>query len=419
MEGGACAEKENSINRPPLPANARSKCGLRGVTLLTFAISCPLFSLFSRAPETRARFFSSSRTTITHSHVPYLPPHFRHSQLRTDFGSLKGYAAPKEKLRGSILSLSSTSGGGRGSFDGNIIGDVINHGKRKYWGRGADYFYHCTLKKGENTLEAQVARVMMRSLATTGGIFTQAPFVQDFIKFMTTPGSHNDTYASTYLRMFFEQHAKGASPDNCPGNDGHNVDTVDALTVCGVLAVTAWGRGVDVGTASDEVETFLRSLRKSDVLPTYGNLYTELLYDVLDAPPDVPPADAVRAAATKMAAKVNLPLRSAVAQHPGDKNPMTACYMSSALPALLIILHKYADDPAECLLASARAGGENVARGSALGTILGAAYGKSGLPDWLEVGLLDRVEIAAEIAAVVAAVDVGKADGCDRVAPAL
>jgi hypothetical protein len=100
-------------------------------------------SLFSRLPslvpsflfslETRARFFSSSRTTITHSHVPYLPPHFRHSQLRTDFGSLKGYAAPKEKLRGSILSLSSTSGGGRGSFDGNIIGDVINHGKRKYW----------------------------------------------------------------------------------------------------------------------------------------------------------------------------------------------------------------------------------------------------------------------------------------------
>ena len=45
---------------------------------------------------------------------------------------------------------------GRGSDKGNVIGDTINHGKAQYWKRGANFFYHCTLAKGENTLEAQV-----------------------------------------------------------------------------------------------------------------------------------------------------------------------------------------------------------------------------------------------------------------------
>jgi len=32
--------------------------------------------------------------------------------------------------------LSNTGGGGRGGDVGEIIGTVINHGKKKYWGRG-------------------------------------------------------------------------------------------------------------------------------------------------------------------------------------------------------------------------------------------------------------------------------------------
>jgi len=61
---------------------------------------------------------------------------------------IRGYEKPKLHLPGSILSLSSTGGGGRGSDQGSIIGDVINHGKRPYWKRGANYHYHCTLAKG-------------------------------------------------------------------------------------------------------------------------------------------------------------------------------------------------------------------------------------------------------------------------------
>ncbi len=34
------------------------------------------------------------------------------------------------------MNLSNTGGGGRGSDKGDIIGDVILHGKKKYWLRG-------------------------------------------------------------------------------------------------------------------------------------------------------------------------------------------------------------------------------------------------------------------------------------------
>lgn len=48
---------------------------------------------------------------------------------------------------------------------------------------------------------------------------------------MMTPGSHNDTYASTAHRMFFANYVKKVDPVKCPDNDGHNVDAIDALTL--------------------------------------------------------------------------------------------------------------------------------------------------------------------------------------------
>ena len=41
---------------------------------------------------------------------------------------------PKARHPSSIMQLSNTGGAGRGSQTGNIIGDVINHGKKKFWG---------------------------------------------------------------------------------------------------------------------------------------------------------------------------------------------------------------------------------------------------------------------------------------------
>jgi hypothetical protein len=54
-------------------------------------------------------------------------------------------------------------GAGRGGKEGNIIGDVINHGKKQYWLVPGTH-YHATLQRGENTLNAQVRPLLKPGL---------------------------------------------------------------------------------------------------------------------------------------------------------------------------------------------------------------------------------------------------------------
>lgn len=44
------------------------------------------------------------------------------------------------------MSLSNTGGAGRGDQKGSIIGDVINHGKKQYWGVNGMHYHRggCT-----------------------------------------------------------------------------------------------------------------------------------------------------------------------------------------------------------------------------------------------------------------------------------
>ena len=74
-------------------------------------------------------------------------------------------------------------------------------------------------------------------------------------------------------------------------------------------------------------------------------------------------------------------------------DPMVACYIDSSFPALLHFAWKYADSPEAAVLANANAGGENVARGSLLGALLGAAHGKEGYPEWCKEGLVKKEDI--------------------------
>lgn len=64
--------------------------------------------------------------------------------------------------------------------------------------------------------------------------------------------------------------------------------------------------------------------------------------------------------------------------------------------------YKY-DGMEEGLLASTNAGGENVARGAALGALYGASGGMAGIPAHLISGLSNHDQIAADIEAFVAA----------------
>jgi hypothetical protein len=45
--------------------------------------------------------------------------------------------------------------------------------------------------------------------------YDPAVFLDDYVKFMTTPGSHNDTYAESFHRDFFKNWAAGVPPERC------------------------------------------------------------------------------------------------------------------------------------------------------------------------------------------------------------
>ena len=178
-------------------------------------------------------------------------------QIQSDYGrgGITGYTKPALNMPGSILNKSDPNGGGRLSYGGNgpgakqisIIGDVINHGKLQYWDPKKSIHYHATLQAGENTLEMQIARVLMKSIVANGGRFDENHFRQAYINFMTTEGSHNDTYASTCHRMFFANlifHKK--DPKNCPDNDGHNVDAIDGLVLPSVSALAETARQLSI-----------------------------------------------------------------------------------------------------------------------------------------------------------------------------
>ena len=239
------------------------------------------------------------------------------SQVASDYGrnGITDYTKPKLHLAGSIMNKSNINGGGRGSFslvkspDGDkpisVIGDIINHGKRDYWDPKHGIHYHATLNKGENTLEAQLVRVLMKSIVQNHGRIQVSHFVQSYIDFMTTPGSHNDTYASTCHRMFFVNYALRKIPaDQCPDNDHHNVDTIDGLILPTIAAIAACAYGGTVQEVRDVAAQVASATRRSNVLEKTSRVWGDLVYDVINT--EEPKAE-ISTSVKKTAKSLNMP----------------------------------------------------------------------------------------------------------------
>lgn len=329
---------------------------------------------------------------------PLLPSHHRYydqRQLQRDFGTITDYNAPKATFAGSIMNLSNTGGGGRGSDKGDIIGDVINHGKRKFWLRGGQFHYHHGLKAGEGTLEASLERLLLRSMNKNDGRFNKDDYLSAYISFMTTPNSHNDVYAGTCHRMFFANHVKGKDPNHCADNDGHNVDTIDALVPLIPIALShlpSSSSSSNSATAALKKDIFdaINMNRKSpSLLPRYGEVYVGIVHASLLG-------RNLQETCEKAGAALGLNVKRMMQNTRED--PMCACYIDSSFPTLLYYLHKYGENsPEEALIRSTNAGGENVARGALLGAVLGARHGLEKLPNrWVE-GLVGEKEIRKEV----------------------
>lgn len=336
-----------------------------------------------------------------------MPVHWYYDvrRIKADFGAqgITTYREPVKKFPGSIMNLSNTGGGGRGSDKGNIIGDVLVKGKKDLWTRGGDYHYHHGYHPGENTLDTLIARLLMKSilLDSKGGAVDGPKFLERYIAYMEAgpadraadpfaENSHHDVYVATAHRMFFANYSgKKKAPMDSADNDGHNTDSIDALINIVPLALRDAVMGQlpreQDASKTDEIGYVINLTRDSQALPRYGVLTYELLRRVLLGE-DL--RKAVLAVATLLDRSGNLARRieDAASGRKGD-DPMTACYVDSSFPVMLTILYKYADDPNAAVLASANAGGENVNRSAILGAVMGAAHGKEKWDEALVDGL--------------------------------
>ena len=79
----------------------------------------------------------------------------------------------------------------------------------------------------------------MRSITNNSGRHDASKWLEAYVSFMTTPGSHNDTYAESYHRDFFLNFSKGVKPENCSkGTEGHNTAQIGAFVVCSPRVIT-------------------------------------------------------------------------------------------------------------------------------------------------------------------------------------
>jgi ADP-ribosylglycohydrolase len=318
-------------------------------------------------------------------------------------GAITTYTTPTIHLSGSIMAKSNVNGGGRGSYakdaatGKSIIGDVINHGKYEHWDPKQSHHYHATLSAGEETLEGSLVRLLLRTITADGGKVSAASFRDAYVRFMTTPGSHNDAYASTCHRMFFANHVfRGLHPKDCPDNDGHNVDSVDGLVLPAVAAMAASASGLDEAAVRKTAADIAAVTRNSAVLSRWSSAWAVLARSAIHSDKD----EDVIAKLGTFAAEVGI-------RRPDGRRgeDIAACYLEGNIPGALDAVARWVPrhDMWGGLLANANAGGENVHRGALIGSVLGARD-PDGARGELVDGLHNAKEIEAEVDAFVLAV---------------
>jgi ADP-ribosylglycohydrolase len=343
-----------------------------------------------------------------------MPVHWYYNirDIQTDFGRIADFKEPKSFHPTSIMNVSNTGGHGRGDQRGNIIGGVILHDKKQFWGRSGIH-YHQGMKAGENTLNALVARVLMRSV-TNQGQYQPLNFLQDYIKYMTTPGTHNDTYAESFHRDFFKNWAEGKDPLKCAGVEDHNTASMGGLVMIPPI-LCLYHRQPEV--AEQKAVEHMSLTHQSGRLADHVRVYARIFCQVMNSERCPLPPEQLRAIIYKQCKEdLNLDLRPLVEKYSGrgdvrvDASVVggkfsSACYIDDSLPSLLFLAAKYADSVEEALIANTNVGGENCHRGFALGALMGAAHGIQGIPKrWID-GLDSHDELSKEIQAFASLCD--------------
>ncbi len=314
-----------------------------------------------------------------------MPVHWYYDRaaLHRDYGIVRDYLAPRNPHADSILWRSEYT-------PLNERGDIL-HQQAQYWGQRGIH-YHQFLNVGENTLNLQLAKVLIGSLVARGR-YDGDDYLWRYIEFMLTPGQHRDTHVEEYHRKFFTAYARGTAPRKCGGSDIH----IGGLAHVGVLCAFLTS---DAKAAREAVRQHINLTHRSDEVLAAGDALARMLC-------------AVAAGAD---------LREAIFEHGADwfskrkaeqwsREPdevvighrvSPACYIADAFPASLYLAWKYADDFEAGVIANANVGGDNCHRGAVVGALLGAASGTARMPSRFVEGIHDAACLRAQIDSLLA-----------------
>jgi len=293
------------------------------------------------------------------------------------------------------------------------------------------YHYHHGLKKGENTLNAHLVRVLMRSVLKNGR-YDPNRFLDDFIDHLTTPGRNQDPYTEVALRAWFENYSRGLPPQICAESQRQvwSIGSHGGIIRPLVLSVLAGNAYQGLGFALEHQHLTHRSENVAAALGILVPLFQALLngsepgetlcrYAARLRLPDIPGKELNRRYREHNGPK-NIPgpdmwrLHTTLRNEPFDLDNLlkektdeeiivellaTSCYPEHGVPLLLVFARRNLGSAEDALLANANAGGDNVHRGMILGLLVGA--GGDGIPDHLKRGLADHDRLQEEIDAFV------------------
>ncbi len=297
-----------------------------------------------------------------------------------------------------------------------------------YGGRGdarPEDAHHCHhgLMAGENTLGANLARVLMRSVIARGR-FEPRAFLEAFVEFLTTPGENRDPYTETWVRRWFENFSTGLDPRRCAAfqEDEDGICANGGLVGPMVSSLTVDGAYRGLGVALERLNLTHRSENLASALIVLVPLLHGLLKGVeptrifqthsshmrlpVATPADLRKSDntaeEIRRLRTEWSAE-SFEIAAFLADHPDDESISrrlsTACSPEHGLPLLLALAWRHDFDLRASLLANVNIGGDNVHRGMVLGLLLGAICEE--IPADLRKGLAAAAELESEINAFV------------------
>ena len=312
-----------------------------------------------------------------------MPVHWYYDRLALarDYGHVTDYLAPRNPHSDSIL--------GRSSYRPlNEKGEIL-HDQARYWGQ-AGVHYHQFLKAGENTLNVKLCALLMDSLNEKGG-YDADDYLERYIAYMTTPGSHRDTYVEEYHRHFFTNYARGVPPRHCGVQEKH----IGGLV--GLVPIVVYHKE-DPARAREAALEHLSLTHLGANMEAAASLVIELLLETLQGAP------LKEAIIRRIETQENPFMGHPFLKWLGDPDELvvgmrlsTACYVDQSVPSVIYLALKYHQEVEKGLIVNTNLGGDNVYRGAVLGALLGAGNGIQAFPErWIQGLLNPPPEIGSE-----------------------